>query len=87
VDKIPILGPLETIAILGLDVVLKDSYGTDILQIWYHSIDIHFILLHVKFEDGSSISFLKNRATRYKNLELEIVKFLKKSNVFKRRLL
>jgi hypothetical protein len=40
----------------------------------------------VKFEDGLSISFLKNRATRHKNLELEILKFLKKSNVFKRRL-
>jgi hypothetical protein len=39
----------------------------------------------VEFEDGLSISFLKNMATRYKNLDVEIVKFLKKSNVFKRR--
>jgi hypothetical protein len=39
----------------------------------------------VQFEDGLSTSFLKNRATRNKNLELEMVKLLKKSTVFKRR--
>jgi hypothetical protein len=32
----------------------------------------------VKFEDGFSISVLKNRATPYKNLQLEIVKSQKK---------
>jgi hypothetical protein len=67
------LWPLEKIAILGLDVVLKGAYSTGILQVWYHSIGVHFILLHVEFEDGLSISFLQNRATRHKNLELEII--------------
>jgi hypothetical protein len=85
VDKILTLGPLETIAILGLRVVLKGAYSTDILQVWYHSIGIHFILLHVVFEDELSISFWKNRTTCHKNLELKIVKFLKKSNMFKAR--
>jgi hypothetical protein len=33
----------------------------------------------VEFEDGPSTSVLKNRATRDKNLQLGIVKFLKKS--------
>jgi hypothetical protein len=80
VDKIHTLGCRETIAILKLSVVLKDAHSTDILQVWYHSIGIHFILLHVKIEDGLSISVLKNRATCHKNLELEIVKVLKKSN-------
>jgi hypothetical protein len=35
----------------------------------------------VKFEDALSISVLKNRASRYKNLRLEIEQFLKMSNV------
>jgi hypothetical protein len=51
------------------------------LQVWYHSVDIHFILPHVQFEDGSSIWVLKAWAARHKNLYLEIEKFLKKSNV------
>jgi hypothetical protein len=33
------------------------------LQFWYHAKDIHFILLHVEFEDGLSISVLKNKTT------------------------
>jgi hypothetical protein len=83
--KLPILGLLETIAILGLGVVLKGAYSTGMLQVWYHSIGLHFILPMLEFEDGLSMSVLINRATRYKNLDLEVVKFLKKSNVFKRR--
>jgi hypothetical protein len=46
---------------------------------------MHFVLLHVKFEGGLSISFLKNRATRYKNLELGDCKVSKKVKIFKRR--
>jgi hypothetical protein len=46
---------------------------------------MHFILPHVELEDGLSISVLKTKATRPKNLQQEIVKFLKKSSVFKRR--
>jgi hypothetical protein len=40
---------------------------------------MHFILLHVKFEDGLFISVLRNRATLHKNQQLEIVKFRKMS--------
>jgi hypothetical protein len=61
------------------------QYSTRILQFCYPSVDMCLILLHVEFEDGLSISVLKDRATRYERLELEIVKFLKKSKVFKRR--
>jgi hypothetical protein len=58
------LKPLEPAVVLKLNVVLKETYGTGLLQVWYLLIDRHFILLHVKFEDGSSISVLKNTATR-----------------------
>jgi hypothetical protein len=41
-------------------------------QFLYLSIGMHFILFHVEFEDRLSISILKNMATWYKNLQLEI---------------
>jgi hypothetical protein len=68
------LGTLESVAVLGLSVGFIDAYNTVILQVWYHSIDMHFIMLHAKFEDGSSISVSKDKATRYKILHLEIEK-------------
>jgi hypothetical protein len=40
-----------------------------------------YVLSHVKFEGGLSISGIRNEATTNKKLELEIKKFLKKSNV------
>jgi transposase len=43
---------------------------------------MHFVLFHVEFQGGSSISVLKNRAAHHKKLQLEIEKFLKGSNVF-----
>jgi hypothetical protein len=78
VDHYRRLGPLESVAVLALDVGFREAYNTGILQVWYHLIDIHFSILHVKFEDRLSISLLKNKATRTKNVELEIVKFLKR---------
>jgi hypothetical protein len=42
-------------------------------------------LIHVEFEDGLSISVLKNWATCHKDLQLESWKLLKKSNLFKGR--
>jgi hypothetical protein len=42
-----------------------------------------FLLFRVKFDDGSSISVSKNKASRLENLQLEIVKVRKKSNVVK----
>jgi hypothetical protein len=80
-DECPSLGPLGYVAVLGKSVVVRKAWNTDILQFWPHSTDKHFILLHVKFEGGLSVSVLKNKATRHKNSHLEIVKFLKKSNV------
>jgi hypothetical protein len=74
------LGPLETVAVLDLCVVFREAHNTFILQVWCHLIDIHSTLLHVKFEDGSSIPILKTKATRHKNLQLEIEKFPKKKN-------
>lgn len=38
---------------------------------------MNYILLHVKFEDGLSISVLRNRVTSYKIFKLEAEKFLK----------
>jgi hypothetical protein len=72
-----ILTPLESVAILGLKVVLTDAYNTCILQVWSHLIDIHFILLHMEFEGRLPISVLRIRSTLYKKLQLEIVKVRK----------
>jgi hypothetical protein len=57
--------------------VLKEAYNMGVLRLGYLSIDIRCFLFHVEFEDGLSISVLKNRPTQYKNSQLEIVKFLK----------
>jgi hypothetical protein len=73
------LESLESIAVLGLHAVLKEAHSSDILQIWYHSIDKHCILSHVEFEDELYISVLKNRGNSSQKLQLEIEKFLKKS--------
>jgi hypothetical protein len=69
--QFPTLGPLESVANLGLSVVFREPYSASILQFWYILIDIRFILLHVEFEEGLSISVVKNRATRYEKLQLE----------------
>jgi hypothetical protein len=74
VDEWPTLGPLKSVAVLGLRVVFTDKYDLSILQIWYLSIDIHVILLHMIFEDALSISVSKTRATCYKNLQLKTEK-------------
>jgi hypothetical protein len=42
------LKPLESGAILGLYVVPREAYNTGILQVWYLSVYIHFILLHLE---------------------------------------
>lgn len=63
---------------LKLNVVITDTCDISILQFWYHSIDMHFIMFHVDFDDGPSISDLENKATRRKKVQLEIVKLLKK---------
>jgi hypothetical protein len=73
VDKLSTLWPLESVSILGLSVVLREAHSKGAFQVWYHSIDIHSILFHVEFEDGLSISVLKN-GNWLQNLQLEIVK-------------
>jgi hypothetical protein len=83
VDELPILRLPESVVVFGIGVALREAYNTGLLLLWYRSIGMHFTLLHVKFEDVLSMPVLKNRATRHKNLQLEIVKFLKKSNVLK----
>jgi hypothetical protein len=78
VEELSILRPPELVADLGLSVVSRAVYSTGILQIWYLTIDIHFILFHVEFEDRLSTTVLNNRATRPRNSPLEIEKILKK---------
>jgi hypothetical protein len=71
-------GATEISRCLWLNVVFGEAYNINTLQVRYHSIGIHFILFHVEFKDGLSILVLKNGATRYKNLQLEIAKGLEK---------
>jgi hypothetical protein len=62
VDDLPTLGPLITVAVLRLNKVFIEAYSTGILHVWYHLIDMHFIVFRVQFEDGLSISVLKTEA-------------------------
>jgi hypothetical protein len=61
VDGMPILGPLELVAVFPLGVVATDIYSTGIHYFGCHSTDMHFISFHVKFEAGLSISVLRKR--------------------------
>jgi hypothetical protein len=47
--------------------VFTDVYSKDLLQIWYHPIDINFLLLLVLFENGLFTSVLGDRAILHKN--------------------
>jgi hypothetical protein len=60
------LWPLETVADSRLGVVFREAYSTGILQVWYLSIDVYFILFHMEFEDGLSILVFENRAAYHK---------------------
>jgi hypothetical protein len=42
---------------------LTDAYSIGALRFLWRSVDMDCLLLHVKFEDGLSISVLKNKAT------------------------
>jgi hypothetical protein len=70
----------ESVADFGLGGVFTHTYDTDILQVWCISIDMHFILLHVEFEDELFLSVSKYRATCHKSLQL-LLKVLKKKKL------
>jgi hypothetical protein len=55
-------------------VAFRGAYSAGMLQIGHSSIDMYSIPLHVEFENGLSISVMKNKATRNKNVPMEIVK-------------
>jgi hypothetical protein len=75
-------GCFKTIAVLGIRAALTTAYTIVVACIQHGSIDQSVIVFCVRFEGALSIVVLRNRATRYKKLELEIVKFLKKSTMF-----
>jgi hypothetical protein len=60
--------------------VFSGAYKVNILRILYRSVDTHCILFRVEFEDGSSVSVLRNRATCYKKFTAGNRRFLKRSN-------
>jgi hypothetical protein len=76
---------LKSVAVFELGAVFREAYNTGTLQFWYLAIDILCLLFYVEFDDGLSSMILKNRATCLKISQLEIVKALKKSKVFKPR--
>jgi hypothetical protein len=47
----------------GLPVVFTGAYNIKAFFSWWHSLGMHCIALLVKFEDGLSISVLRNKAT------------------------
>jgi hypothetical protein len=52
--------PLQLVAFGGLLVAFTDSYNINMRVSWYQSIEMHCIVLPVKYEGGLSISVLKN---------------------------
>jgi hypothetical protein len=56
-------GSGQSVALFGLIEEFREAYSLFILHVWYLSIDIHYIVLHVEFEDGLSIPVLKSKAT------------------------
>jgi hypothetical protein len=66
-DEMPPLWSQESVAVLGLNVMFREAHSTSTLQVWYLSIDIHFRLSYVGFENGLSISVLQTKTTRHQN--------------------
>lgn len=62
----------QSVAVLELYAVFTYANSTKVLQFLLPPIDIHCPLLRVEFEDGLSISVLRDGPTRYKNCEFEI---------------
>jgi hypothetical protein len=79
-DLLLILVSLQSVVVLELSLVFSGAYKVNILRILYRSVDTHCILFRVEFEDGSSVSVLRNRATCYKKFTAGNRRFLKRSN-------
>lgn len=80
------MSALQWIAVLRLCVELTGTYNIEDARSGYVSIGIDCFLLYVKFEDGSCISVLRNRAARYETVNWKSTKDrLQKRNGFKRR--
>lgn len=69
--NLPSFGAFKSVTILMLCVVFTDACNINIFQFYNHSIDMHCGLFHVNFEDELSISLLRDKATRSKNLLFE----------------
>lgn len=67
-DVLSSLGAFQSVAVLRLCAALPDAYSTSIICFCCGSIDIQYILLHVKFKGWLFISFLRNRATLHKKV-------------------
>jgi homogentisate 1,2-dioxygenase len=61
-DEWPLLIPLQQGAFLRLLVAFTDPLGIKVPVSWYQSIDMHCIVLLVKFEGGLTISVLRKKA-------------------------
>jgi hypothetical protein len=60
-DSLPFLTPLQLVAFLGLFGALSVEYNIKALLSGYQSIDMHCIVLPVKFDGRLSISVLRNK--------------------------
>jgi hypothetical protein len=53
--------PLQSVAFLGLFIAFTDAYNMKVLVSKTQSIDIHSIVMHVKFDGGLSMPLLRNK--------------------------
>jgi hypothetical protein len=66
-DMMLLLLPHQTVAFLGSISAITNPLDIQIYVSWYHSIATQCIVLHVKFENGLSISILRNKCFFPKN--------------------
>lgn len=76
--KLPTSGSGGSVAVLGSSFSVHSCMQNRYASSYHISIDIRFFVFHVKFEGGLSISVLKYRATRRKDVQLGIEKCLKR---------
>jgi hypothetical protein len=55
------LNPLQSVAFGGLLLAFTTAYNVKMLVFGYQSIDMHCIVVRVKFDGGSSMSVLRNK--------------------------
>jgi hypothetical protein len=83
-DKLLFLRAFESVAVWELCVAWMDAYNVGRARFWHRVIDMDYILFRVQFQDGSSISLLRNRAHSLQKIGAQNRRVLKRSKLLTR---